>query len=123
MNKKIIFLSGLLLTSATVNAEECHCVDDDYGNYGCYTISGSACGPSAKRGKSSPGFFSSMFDKIFDDKDRPVKYFNMKIPSCSGNQLQRAVCRQDITEGKYIKDCEKYRACSMMYPNNLKRHK
>jgi len=42
-----------------------------------YTISGSACGSSARKGKSSPGFFSSMFDEIFDDKDEPVKGFNM----------------------------------------------
>jgi len=123
INKKIIFLSVLLLTNVNVNAEECHCVNDEMGNSGCYTISGSACGSSARKGKSSPGFFSSMFDKIFDDKDESVKGFNMNSLLCVGKSWRRASCQQDIKEGKYIKGCEYNARCRQRYPNNLKRNK
>jgi hypothetical protein len=122
MNKKIL-LPVLLLLSASANTEECHCVNDEMGNSGCYTISGSACGSSARRGKSSPSFFSSMFDKIFDDKDEPVKGFNMNSLVCVGKSWRRASCQQDIKKGKYIKGCEYNARCRQRYPNNLKRNK
>lgn len=69
---------------------------------------------------SSPSFFDSLIDKYFDYSDEPVRYFSIKIPACVGKSWQRAICQQDIKNGKYIKGCEKDQLCRTWHPNNLR---
>jgi len=106
-------------------SSKCHYVDDDYGNYAYVTEAGSSCSPSSNIDKSKksspPGFFGSLIDEYFDDSNEPVRNFSMKIPACVGKSLRRALCYQDIKEGKYIKGCEKDSICREMYPNNLRK--
>lgn len=52
MFKVFIFVFTIVLSASSSPSEECHCVNDSYGNYGCYTVYGESCGPSRSR-KSS----------------------------------------------------------------------
>ena len=103
-------------------SSKCHYVDDDYGNYAYVTESGSSCNSGSSKSKkpSKPGFFGSLINEYFDNSNDPVPYFNIKIPACNGGSLKRAACKQAISEGRYIRNCEKDSLCRRMYPNNLK---
>lgn len=66
MKKLFLLLLLSFSFSSQSIAEECHCVNDNWGNYGCYTASGNECGSSRGGGsgdKIGPaiGFIIAVF--------------------------------------------------------------